>query len=308
MTKILYIVNTNPFRGHGNEMWKKFSSAWPEEILPEDVIMTQRSGHAREIAADCKEYDIIASFGGDGTASDILSGIMERNEPRPAMAIFPGGTTNIMAHNLGMGSVEDAITILRDGHTRPFDIMRIDCQANGRSAHKYSFLACNAGFAAVSYKMLGPWMERVFGQKIGRYLRAITGMVIYKPTRMTVRYEGREYSDYTKAILIGNTEWILENNVQTTPGISPDNGKLNVTIIPAQTKIRDFSNISKIAVGRGIKERGVLYFLTKRSEIESDPPADLAIDGEFFGTTPATVTLCPRAVRVISAKTQIKTG
>jgi diacylglycerol kinase (ATP) len=302
MPKILYIVNRNPFRGHGNEIWKRFCSLWPEEIRPEDVIMTKRAGHARDIAAGCGDYDIIASFGGDGTASDILSGIMERDEPRPAMAIFPGGSTNIMTYNLGIRSVEDAIALLRDGHTRLFNVMRIDCRVNGNPAYKYSFLACNAGFAAVSYRMLGPWMERLFGPKIGRYLRAIAGMIMYKPTRMTVRHEGREYSDYTKAILIGNTEWILKDNVQTTPGIDPDNGDLNVTIIPAQTKIRDFSNISKIAVGGGIKEKGVLYFLTKKSEIESDPPADLAIDGEFFGATPAVITLCPRAVRVISPR------
>ena len=303
MPKILYIVNRNPFRGHGSETWKRFCSLWPEKIRSEDVMMTKRSGHAREIAVGCEDYDIIASFGGDGTASDILSGIMECNEPRPAMAIFPGGSTNIMTHNLGIRSIEDAIALLRDGHTRLFNIMRIDCHVNGSPAHKYSFLACNAGFAAVSYRTLGPWMERLFGAKIGRYFRAIAGMIMYRPTHMTVQYNDQEYSDYTKAILIGNTEWILKDNVQTTPGIDPDNGDLNVVIIPAQSKIRDFSNISKIAVGGGIKEKGVLYFLTKRSEIESDPPADLAIDGEFFGTTPATVTLCPRAVRVVSPKT-----
>ena len=156
MTKILFIVNANPFRGRGYEVWKKFRSAWPEEVRPENVIMTTRSGHAREIAADCKDYDIIVSIGGDGTTSDILSGIMDRPEPGPALAVIPGGTTNIMAHNLGIRSIENAITLLREGHTRPFDIMRIDCLVNGRQAHKYSFLACNAGFAAVSYRMLGP--------------------------------------------------------------------------------------------------------------------------------------------------------
>jgi len=297
MAKILYIVNANPFRGHGSEMWRRFCSVWPEKIEPEDVIMTKRSGHAREIAARSKEYDIIASFGGDGTASDILSGIMERDEPRPAIAIFPGGTTNIMAHNLGVMSIEDAVRLLREGHARPFDIMRVDCLVNGLPAHKYSFMACNAGFAAVSYRMLGPWMERFLGVKTGRYIRAIAGMIIYRPKRMTVRYEGRKYSDYTKAILIGNTEWILEENAYAAPRAKTGGSQLNVTIIPAQTKIRDFANISKIAVGGRIKEKGVLYFLTKRSKIESVPPA---IDGEFFGTTPATVTLCPHAVNVIS--------
>jgi len=304
MAKILYVVNANPFRGHGNEIWKRFSSAWPEAIRQEDVIMTKQSGHAREIAATCKDYDIIASIGGDGTASDILSGVMERKEPRPSLAILPGGTTNIMAHNLGIRSVKDAITSLRDVHTRPFDIMRIDCRVNGRPAHKYSFMACNAGFAAVSYRMLGPWMDGILGLKIARYLRAVVGMIIYRPTRITIRSQGQEYRGYTKAVLIGNAEWILEDNLWVTPGTGLDDGELNVTIIPTQTKMRDFSNISKVAIGGHIKEEGVLYFLTKRAEIKSEPETGLAIDGEFFGTTPATVTLCTRAVRVVYPKRQ----
>jgi diacylglycerol kinase (ATP) len=303
MPRILYVVNCNPFRGHGNETWRQFCSAWPEKVLPEDVIMTKRSGHAREIATDCRGYDIIAVFGGDGTTSDVLSGIVDQKEERPALAIFPGGTTNIMAHNLGIRSVKDGIALLRQGHMRLFDIMRIDCQVKDRLDHKYSFLACNAGFAAVSYRMLGPWMEHVFGSKWARYLRAIVGMIIYRPTRVTMRHGGQEYSGYTKAVLIGNAEWILEDNSSAAPGVGLDDGELNVTIIPAQTKVRDFFNISKIAVGKNIKEKGVLYFPAKRSEIESDPPTGLAIDGEFFGTTPATVTLCPRAVRVVSPKT-----
>lgn len=306
MAKILYVVNTNPFRGRGYDVWKKFRSAWPEEVRPEDIVLTKRSGHAREIAADCKEYDIIASIGGDGTASDILSGIMDRPKPRPALAIIPGGTTNIMAHNLGIRSIEDAIALLHEGCMRPFDIMRIDCRVNGSPAYKYSFLACNVGFAAIAYKMLGTWMERVFGSKRARYLRAIVAMIIYRPTRITMRSEGQEYSGRTKAVLIGNAEWILEDNLQIAPGTSLDDGKLNVTIVPTQTKVRDFSNISKIAAGGHIKEKGVLYFPAKRCEIESDPPAGLAIDGEFFGTTPATVTLCPRAVQVVSPKASSK--
>ncbi|MBN1871819.1 MAG: hypothetical protein JW800_04525 [Candidatus Omnitrophica bacterium] len=302
MTKILYVINRNPFRGHGNEVWMKFRSLWPEKVRPEDIIMTRWPGHARDIAARSKGYDVIASFGGDGTASDVLSGIMDHKEPRPALAIFPGGTTNLMTYNLGIRSIEDGIELLRQGYTRFFDIMRVDCRVNGRPSHKYSFLACNAGFAAISYRMLGPWMEHFFGSRLARYLRAIMGIVMYRPTHVTMRYDGQEYSGYTKAVLIGNAEWILEDDLPATPVMGFDDGELNVTIIPAQTKLRDFSNISKVAVGRNIKEKGVLYFPAKQSEIKSNPPTGLAIDGEFYGTTPATITLCPRAIKVVSAK------
>jgi diacylglycerol kinase family enzyme len=43
-------------------------------------------------------------------------------------------------------------------------------------------------------------------------------------------------------------------------------------------------------------------------EVHSDPPAILELDGDLFGTTPATFAVCPRAVQVLCPEKADKEG
>ena len=69
--------------GEGLATWKKFLDLWQDPVDPTDVIVTERAGHAREIAASTHDRDLFVAVGGDGTANEIMSGIMTRAEPRP---------------------------------------------------------------------------------------------------------------------------------------------------------------------------------------------------------------------------------
>ncbi len=71
-----------------------------------DVVETTHRGHAlelaREAAADGKE--LIITLGGDGTANEAVNGILDRGPGpgRPALAVVPGGSTNVFARALGL--------------------------------------------------------------------------------------------------------------------------------------------------------------------------------------------------------------
>ena len=91
--------------------------------------------------------------------------------------------------------------------------------------------------------------------------------------------------------------------MRLSPGAEFDDGELNLAIIT-------FSGVSKfgmtarlmpkIASGTHVAEPEVIYFPSKRIEIQSDPPAIVDADGDLFGTTPATFTVCPRAIRILT--------
>ena len=94
MSKILYIINPFGCGGAGIKVWEKAQSKWPELIDSQNSHITERQGHAREIATSAESYDILAAVGGDGTVGEIMSGIMALSEPRPKLAIIPAGTGN----------------------------------------------------------------------------------------------------------------------------------------------------------------------------------------------------------------------
>lgn len=67
-----------------------------------DIRFTEEAGHATELAKEaCKEnYHSVCSVGGDGTLAEVLTGLIECDNP-PKLLIFPAGTGNIMSQNLG---------------------------------------------------------------------------------------------------------------------------------------------------------------------------------------------------------------
>ncbi len=132
MGSALYIINPAGHGGSGLQTWARFRALWPDSIAEDDVRVTERSGHAREIAATAARYETLVAVGGDGTVSEVISGLMDRAGLRPRVAIVPGGTGNDIARNLGMGTLESAVAALLDGVPRSVDIVEVEAWVDGR--------------------------------------------------------------------------------------------------------------------------------------------------------------------------------
>lgn len=71
------------------------------------VVETNRRGHATRFAQDAarRGLDAVIAFGGDGTLNEVATGVAGTET---ALAVLPGGSTNVFARTLGMPN--DAIT------------------------------------------------------------------------------------------------------------------------------------------------------------------------------------------------------
>lgn len=295
----LYIVNPAAFGGRGGEAWKHFRDQHPG--LPgEDQVITTGPGHAREIAASAKDRRILAAVGGDGTVGEMISGIMERPEPRPALAVIPAGTGNDIARIAGIGSIDDAAAAMRGGTTRKFDLFRVDCMLDGQPTHSYAFLASYVGFSVVSSRTLKPWMKRLLGAKKAYYLATILGILRYRLPNMTLRCGDRSHKGRTWMVIVGNVDRIGGGSMCVAPGASPDDGVLNVSIIASMSKAAILRKLPGLATGAHINEPEVSYFPGEKIEVTSDPPASVEVDGDVCGITPVTYTICPKAIEIIT--------
>jgi diacylglycerol kinase (ATP) len=298
MSKTLYVINPAGRGGAGIKVWEEVRSKWSDQIDPEDVHVTERQGHAREIAASAQGYDIIAAVGGDGTVGEILSGIMTRQELRPRVAIIPAGTGNDIARNLGILSLQSARNALHGDNAREVDLIRIDCQSEGRAAHRYAFLMGNAGFSANT--LIRPWMKRFLGPTGAYYLSTILLIISFRAPRVTVRWKDQEYSGRAWIVIVGNVERTSGGSMCLAPGARFDDGELNVSIIPSRSKLTMVTKmLPKVASGAHVNQPGVKYFPAREIQVDSDPPAVLDVDGDIFGVTPATFSVCPKAVQIL---------
>jgi diacylglycerol kinase (ATP) len=306
MSSILYIINPAGHGGSGIKAWERFQALWPDKIPNENAIVTKRPGHAREISAFTEDYDILAAVGGDGTVGEVMSGIMDRQGQKPKLAVIPAGTGNDIARHAGICSVEDAVGALQGNHPQAFDIIRADYQADGKPGHSYAFLLVGVGFSA--NVMIRPWMKRFLGPKGAYYLATFLQIIVYRPPLLTVRADGRERSKSTSwMVMVGNVEYSSGGSMCIAPGARCDDGELNVTVFPVKSKFRMSTKLlPKVATGAHIEEPGVSYFPAKNIEIDSAPPAILDLDGDILGTTPATLTVCPGAMHIMTPETRAK--
>jgi diacylglycerol kinase family enzyme len=114
---------------------RAFASALDLEAVP-----TKRRNHAGFLAASAADegYEVVIVLGGDGTVNEVIQGIAKTGV---ALAVIPGGSTNVLVRSLGFPNDAIATTgmVLRklaDGQFRHVNLGL----ANGR------YFAFHAGF------------------------------------------------------------------------------------------------------------------------------------------------------------------
>jgi diacylglycerol kinase family enzyme len=73
-----------------------------------DAIDTNARGHATEVCREAARegYDVVVSFGGDGTVNEVANGLAGCSTP---LTCLPGGATNVLCKMLGIpGDIVDA--------------------------------------------------------------------------------------------------------------------------------------------------------------------------------------------------------
>jgi diacylglycerol kinase (ATP) len=132
--KVKLIVNPNADLG---QAWRKAADLRPvvEEFGGADWTGTVYPTHAIELARQAAEegYELVISAGGDGTAHEVINGLMQvPTERRPPLGVVPLGSGNDFSHALGMNPQPAlALRQIFTGKTRRIDIGRMS-EGHGR--------------------------------------------------------------------------------------------------------------------------------------------------------------------------------
>ncbi|MEX5631411.1 diacylglycerol/lipid kinase family protein [Parafrankia sp. FMc2] len=96
-----------------------------------ETVVTKGRGHGVELGADAREMgvDVVIVLGGDGTVNEIVNGLVSSGPAAggPALAVVPGGSTNVFTRALGYSSspVEatgELLAALREGRSREVSV------------------------------------------------------------------------------------------------------------------------------------------------------------------------------------------
>ena len=287
------LLIANPASRRGSRYVEDAQRALAAEGVACDVALTERSGHAHEIATQVgRSYDVVFTLGGDGTAMEAASALAYSGIP---LGVLAGGTGNLLARALGIPrNVAKAIPALLHGETRVIDLGLV-------LGHRFA-VAAGVGLDATMVGETPPWMKRRLGVLAYTLIacRAALNAVIFRRFFIArIEVDGEVIERRAAAVLFANFGAILENRIVFGPDIAIDDGLLDCCIF-SPSNLRDAAHIIWCVTRRDFRpHRALLYRKGTRFRLETIPALPLQADGELLGVTPAEITVEPLAAHVL---------
>jgi diacylglycerol kinase (ATP) len=262
-----------------------------------DVLLTERPGHAAELAREhARSHDAVFALGGDGTAMEIAGALVGTGIP---LGVLAGGTGNLLARAVGIPlDVRRAVATLVRGDRRRIDLGRLP---DGR----YFAVAAGVGIDARMVRDTPMWMKRRLGVLAYAITatRAALGAVMRRDFfRVHLTVDGAVYDREAAAAMVANFGAILHERITFGPGIQSDDGVLDACVYSPRS-LRDAVRIMWRLLRSDFRSDDcILYRSGRHIRIDTDPRHQIQADGELVGETPLDVVVQPLAADFLVPK------
>jgi diacylglycerol kinase family enzyme len=273
-----------------------------------EVAYTERRGHAATLAERAAKdgMDVVVALGGDGTVNEVANGVLS-NGPgpsAPAIAVVPGGSTNVFARTIGMPNdwVEATgvlLEALHEGRSRVIGL--------GRADERYFTFCAGLGLDAEVIRRVEQARRQGNSSSPTLYFRKFAGHYLTprdrRRPRITLECPGEPPdSDLASAIVQNTAPWTFLGNraVEACPGASFDLG-LDMLGIRSVHSLGFARTMMQLLLADSPHGRAVLGLhdvseFTLRAEV----PMALQLDGEYLGEhDKVSFVSVPSALRVI---------
>lgn len=280
-----------------------------------EVMYTEQRGHAAELArkAAQERLDLVVTLGGDGTVNEAVNGLLTaESEPaehqadrRPALAIVPGGSTNVFARALGlprdwtegMGVILEA---LREQRTRTVGL--------GRADDRYFTFCAGFGIDAEVIARVEHARRRGRTSTPGLYIRSAIAQYTVadarRPPSITLeRPDGSQDTGISTVIVQNTAPWtyIGDRPIQCCPDASVDLG-LDLLALK-ELRVASTTITAARMLGRRPNPRGkhVLHLHDLAGfTLRSSTPMAFQVDGDYLGERDKLdFTAIPNALRIV---------
>ena len=291
----------NPVSGNSSRRahWRGIEQALRAAKLPLEIVETDGPRHGTEIAraAVVSGRRRILIAGGDGSAHDVVNGVMQTGAlaSEVTLALAPLGTGNDWARTLRITSEpRELAALLRSGRPAAHDVGTIEFSPTAKTPRCWFINVAGAGYDAFV-------LSRLPAQTPSRlsYLRgAIGGLLQYRPPRFLIRNAGRAFDERLWVAFVANGRF-CGNGMHVAPRARTDDGRLDVVAIAALHPARVLARLPKLYSGTIAADPAVRSFTTDRLHIDATPATSVQADGQLVGSTPAAFAIVPGALRVL---------
>jgi YegS/Rv2252/BmrU family lipid kinase len=257
-----------------------------------DVHWTRAPRRAREMTERLRQdaRGVIA-VGGDGTVSEVAAALVGTGVP---LGVIPGGSTNIVARELGVpANIAASVRLLFSDHAvHPIDV---------GTCNEHTFLhMAGAGFDSEMFALANPRLKR----KVGwiAYLPAAARALRAPMGEYTIEADGEVLSLRSPMVLVANGASIINPRIRLLPDIRKDDGWLDLIVVTA-TRPDELARVIARLLTMQLGTSSFVRRLRARSiTVRSTRPIPVELDGDVAASTPATFGILSKAVGLIGPR------
>ena len=279
------VVIINPIsgprrRGRGDERVAIARRTLERLGVDADVVLTQRGGHAHELALEAvaRGTSLVIAWGGDGTLNEVgralvhvtEAGAAPQSATRPALGLVPGGSGNGLSRQLGI-PFDPARAI---EHAIRAPVRRIDV---GELGEHLFFNVAGIGLDAHVAALLS---TRVRHRGLLPYVKASLGdLISYRPIDYRIEAEGRTFEMPALLVALANSRQ-YGFGAQIAPRADITDGLLNLVAVASQGLVGNLARAPSLFTGRADRQAGITSLAIRSATIRCTSPMLFHVDGE----------------------------
>ena len=285
---IYAICNPAAASGRGRIIGEIIEKKLTEKKLPHRMAITERPGHATELAREACDLrvDTVLSIGGDGTALEVARGMIGRES---ALGIIPAGTGNDFVKSLGVPlQPAEALEYVLSHPAKKTDVGEINGQVFLNEIGT-GFDVTVLDYAAKAKKIVRGIMPYLYG--------VIMTLFRFHSIALTYAVDGGEKTAMDAFVVSAANGGMIGGGIPIAPQAQVDDGKLDIAIVGSVRKSRLISRLVGLMQGKILSFPETKYY---RAESVSFTVPDMRvnIDGEVVRKKTVTARVLPGALMI----------
>ncbi|BAU15289.1 diacylglycerol kinase, catalytic region [Leptolyngbya sp. NIES-3755] len=258
------------------------------------VWLTTPERDAADLAkqAVAEGADLIIAAGGDGTVSAAASAVIHTEV---TLAVIPRGTANAFVNGLGLpNTLEEACIAILQGATRTIGTVKCNDQL--------MLLLAGIGFEAETVQAA----DRDLKNQFGMLAYILAGLKqLQRPQQFEARLETEQQTITVPAIALTVASIAPPTSIlaQGSGELRPDDELFDITIVSPTSALEVLTSAIDLftngLVQSPSENEHIGYLRASKVTVTTNPPQQIALDGEVFGTTPATFEMMPQSLTVV---------
>jgi diacylglycerol kinase (ATP) len=283
-----YLIVNPTSGGFSPELLERVLASLRRADLEPELLTTTCAGDAALFAARAcagSTDPLVLVAGGDGTVNGVLNGLAAG---RATLGVIPLGTSNVLARELKIGSLEDALARVAEGTSRPISVGELECAGERRRF----LLMAGVGVDGAVVKTVRLGEKKLVGK--GAYLLSALRLLA-NWDRGELRVSGGGRSLTCHSVIVCNAAR-YGGNFLLAPQVDLFSPGFQVLCIRGG-RLAYLGLALLLGLNRAAASSSVTSFPAGELEVSGDKPVQL--DGDYFGSAPLRIRSLTDFLRLI---------